>query len=228
MTAARTPTRRLAAVALVVAALLGTATACGSADDDDAAGDDDVASLDDGTGGDATTDDTTATSAAPEDIEDAVLAYAQCMRDHGVDMPDPQINGDGGVAIAIEGGPESEAAMEEAQEACEPLMANARGNLDIDPEQQAEMQAEMLEFAECMREHGIDMADPVFSDDGRVTQRGPAPGAEGSEFDGDEFNAASEECGRGEGGPMIAASPSGGDAGDGPSVQSDDDDGEGD
>jgi hypothetical protein len=224
MTAATRPTRRLAVVALVVAALLGTATACGS--DDGAGDDDDVASLDDGTGSDATTDDTTATSAAPEDIEDAVLAFAQCMRDHGVDMPDPQIDGEGGVAIAIEGKPGDEATMEEAQAACEPLMENARGDMDIDPEQRAEMQAEMLEFAECMREHGIDMDDPVFGDDGRITQRGPGPDAEGAELDGDEFTAAADECGRGEGGPMIAATPSGADAGDGPSVQSDDDDGE--
>lgn len=226
MTAARTPTRRLAVVALVVAALLGTATACGSDDDGDAG--DDVASLDDDSDSEATTDDTTATSTAPEDIEDAVLAFAQCMRDHGVDMPDPQMDGEGGVAIAIEGKPGDEAKMEAAQAACEPLMENARGDMDIDPEQRAEMQAEMLEFAECMREHGIDMDDPVFSDDGRVTQRGPGPDAEGSEFDDDEFNAAADECGRGEGGPMIAATPSGGVAGDGPSVQSDDDDGEGD
>ena len=71
------------------------------------------------------------------------------------------------------------------------------------------------------------MPDPVFSDDGRVTQQGPPPGADGSEFDGDEFNAAAEECGRGEGGPMIAASPAG-ESGDGPSSDVGGDDGEGD
>ena len=58
-------------------------------------------------------------------------------------------------------------------------MQNALGDIEIDPEQKAEMKAEMLEFAECMREHGIDMADPVFSDDGRVTLQGPPPGADG-------------------------------------------------
>ena len=47
-------------------------------------------------------------------------------------------------------------------------MEDAVGEIEIDPEQQAEMQEEMLEFAECMREHGIDMPDPVFGDDGRV------------------------------------------------------------
>ena len=104
-------------------------------------------------------------------------------------------------------------------------MENARGDLEVDPEQLAEMQADMLEFTECMREHGVDMADPVFSDDGRVTQQGPPPGADGSEFDDDEFNAAAEECGRGEGGPMIAASPVG-ESGDGPSTDVGGDEGE--
>ena len=30
------------------------------------------------------------------------------------------------------------------------------------------MREQLLEFTECMREHGIDMPDPVFSDGGRV------------------------------------------------------------
>jgi hypothetical protein len=223
MTAARTPSRRLVFATLAVAALLGSATACGSSGDDDA-GNGDVASLDDGSS-DAS-DTTTAGTTAPEDLEDAMLAFTECMRDHGIDMPDPQVTGEGGIAIAVEGEMDDEK-FQEAQTACEPLMENARGDIEVDPEQLAEMQAEMLEFAECMREHGIDMPDPVFSDDGRVTQQGPPPGDDGSEFDGDEFNTAADECGRGEGGPMIAAAPSGGDAGSGgPSFSVGDDDGE--
>jgi hypothetical protein len=127
------------------------------------------------------------------------------------------------MAIAIEGEVQGDVQgdrFQEAQEACEPLMANARGNIEIDPEEQAEMQADMLEFAECMREHGIDMPDPVFSDDGRVTQQGPPPGAGGSDFSGAEFDAAADECGRGE--VMMSARPAGSDA-DGPSVPVGDD-----
>ena len=221
MTAARTP-KRLGLATLAVAVLLGTA-ACGSSGDDDA-GDDDVASLDDDSS--PATDATTEGTAAPEDFEEAMLAFTECMRDHGIDMPDPQISGDGGVAIAIEGEMDDEV-FQDAQTACEPLMENARGDLELDPEQLAEMQAEMLEFTECMREHGVDMADPVFSDDGRVTQQGPPPGADGSEFDDDEFNAAAEECGRGEGGPMIGVSPVG-ESGDGPATDVGGDEGEGD
>ena len=37
--------------------------------------------------------------------EDAMLAFARCMREHGVDMPDPDFSGGGGVFRA--GGPGS-------------------------------------------------------------------------------------------------------------------------
>ncbi len=37
------------------------------------------------------------------------------------------------------------------------------------------MREQMLEFAECMRDHGIDMPDPVFADDGRVADPGERP-----------------------------------------------------
>ena len=49
------------------------------------------------------------------------------------------------------------------------------GAIELDPEQQAEMQEQLLDFAQCMRDHGIDMADPVFGEDGRVEIRRTAP-----------------------------------------------------
>jgi hypothetical protein len=192
---------------LAVASLAGTVTACGgSGGDDDAS--DDVASLDEAS--DEATDATTAGTAGPEDMADAVVAFAECMREHGIDMPDPQINGDGGIAIAIEGTPGNEAEMEAAQEACEPIMENARGDMEVDPEQEAEMQAQLLEFAECMREHGIDMPDPQFQGDGRVLNRMD----EDVDPESDEFQAASEACGQ-DGMFMASAGPGGRRGGDG-------------
>ena len=52
----------------------------------------------------------------------------------------------------------------------------------------------MLEFAQCMRDHGIDMPDPTFDDDGRV-QIDTGPG-ELPTRDSDAFNAAAEACAR--------------------------------
>ena len=70
-------------------------------------------------------------------------------------------------------------------------MEEAVGEIERDPEREAEMREQMLEYAQCMRDHGIDMPDPTFSDDGRV-QIGV--GGDGSEIDGDEIDAANEAC----------------------------------
>ena len=72
--------RPLVAVALL--SLLVAACSTGSASDDG------VASL--------ASPGTAAATASPEaslDAEDAMLAFAQCMRDNGIDMPDPKAGG---------------------------------------------------------------------------------------------------------------------------------------
>ena len=171
---------------LLAAAVLA---ACGDGDDDGASGDD-VASL--GTDAASSTETSVAGSTPPVDPDEAMLAFTECMRDHGVDMPDPQPAGDGeGRVITMEGEEMDQERFEEAQEACEPLMEAAVGEIERDPEREAEMREQMLEYAQCMRDHGIDMPDPTFSDDGRV-QIGA--GSEGAEVDPEEMEAANEEC----------------------------------
>ena len=49
------------------------------------------------------------------------------------------------------------------------------GDFEIDPEREAEMREELLAFSECMREHGIDMPDPVFSERRRGWRWGHRP-----------------------------------------------------
>jgi len=57
----------------------------------------------------------------PVDLEDSLLAYAQCMRSHGVDMPDPDLSSAGGmIDLGSTDGEEFEAADNE----CRPLLAN--------------------------------------------------------------------------------------------------------
>ena len=89
-----------------------------------------------------------------------------------------------------------------------------------DPEQLEQMKAEALEFAQCMREHGIDMPDPQFGEDGQMTMSvGDGRLGEGGEgpdpIDADKFNEAAESCG-GPGGGMLSVSPD--DAGSGDRV----------
>ena len=194
----------IAAVAMVV-----MLAACGNGAD---GADDDVASL-----GSTTTVAGDSVPAAEEEVdpEEAMLQYAQCMRDHGIDMPDPQMSSDGKGVIAITseadvdeggGGPAFSPDDEEfqaAQEECEPIMDDAIGSIEIDPEQQAEMREQLLDYAQCMRDQGVDFPDPTFSDDGRVTM-GVGPDENGeppSESEQDAMEEANEACAT-EGGPM--------------------------
>jgi hypothetical protein len=162
-------------------------------------------------------------SAAPEasvDPEEAALAFAQCMREHGVDMPDPQVGSKGEMTFSIGVGPGNADVekMQAAQEACQDLMPRSMGE---PRELTAEQKDAMLGFAQCMRDHGIDMPDPEFENGGMV-RIGGGPGSNGGEgpaFDptSDEFQAAAEEC-RAQYGDLFPGP--GGDGSDGgPSVE---------
>jgi hypothetical protein len=150
--------RFLVAAALII--LLGMTAACGagSGDDDsalpDAAGaSSEAPAADDDTGEDDL------------DPEDAMLKFAQCMRENGVDMPDPSPGG--GVRINGEGmSPEQ---MEAAEEACQKWMDMAEPE-DAGRELSDEEKQQFLDMAECMRERGYNFPDPTF-DGGRVTQK---------------------------------------------------------
>jgi hypothetical protein len=68
-------------------------------------------------------------------MQDAALAYARCMRRHGVDVPDPTFTKNGGVVTRMrdrgKGGvsPDSPA-FKKADEACHDLLADARRQIE--------------------------------------------------------------------------------------------------
>ena len=72
-------------------------------------------------------------------------------------------------------------------------------------------------FAQCMRDHGIDMEDPVFDENGRVQIKTNGPSGGGGDPRNDEdFEAAQEACspdgglfGQGPAGPPDSASADG-------------------
>ena len=61
-------------------------------------------------------------------MKEQALAFSKCIRDHGIDMPDPQFSSDGGgmsVTIGKDDGPKidpSSPAFKDAQKACEEFM----------------------------------------------------------------------------------------------------------
>jgi len=133
---------------------------------------------------------TNGTAKTAKDPQQAALDFAKCMREHGIDMPDPQVDEQGRVRVRV-GGPGGGARpdpkkLDEAQKACGGLMGGGGdGPGQIDPEERDAMVA----FARCMREHGIDMPDPTG--DGLVMRRdddgGPAPSSE-------QFQKAEKAC----------------------------------
>jgi hypothetical protein len=223
------------ASALVLAASLGLLGACAS----DGGRDDAVASLDDAAAasaddGDTGSDDGGGGGGRPDssEFEDAALEFAQCMRDHGIDMPDPQIDSDGGrTRVQIGGGPgqspelgpdgQPSEEFQAAQEACQPILEEAAPEMQLTPEEQAEMQDRLVEMAECMRERGHDMPDPQVGEGGMVTigggpgQGGPVPGSP----EEDEFMADMEECSEEAGMPEMRTDER--ERGDGDSDESD-------
>jgi len=132
------------------------------------------------------------------DVQDAMLAFAQCMRDHGIDMPDPQVNSDGRAVFtagqaAGEGAPLDQAKMDEAQQACQEYLDKVKSDMPApDPAEMEERKQQMLDFAQCMREHGVDMADPQFSTDGGGLQ--VSLGGPGMDPSSPAWKEANETC----------------------------------
>jgi hypothetical protein len=131
---------RKVALAAVVPVVFGLA-ACGSGGTDDG-----VASAGGGTA---------KASASPSqslDPQEAALKFAQCMRQHGVDMPDP--DGSGRIQIKSKKGDQQK--TQNAMKACEKYMQGGRQGNPDDPK----VRDQMLKFAQCMRQHGVNVPDP--------------------------------------------------------------------
>jgi hypothetical protein len=118
---------------------------------------------------------------SPAEEQERALKFAQCMREHGVDMPDPVVE-DGKIRMQINAKPGSN--IDAAQEACKEYAPNGGpGGGKMDPE----MQQKALDYAKCMREHGVEK----FPD--------PDPNQGGIRIDGSigndpEFEAAQKAC----------------------------------
>ena len=136
--------------------------------------------------------------------EDAMLAFARCMREHGVDMPDPDTSGGrGGVmtfsAAASAGDGDSGATLDPgadtfqaANEACKDLLGDI-GPQNMSPEQTKEMQDQALAFSRCMRDHGVNMPDPNFDGEGHVMMK--IDDSSGVDPSDPKFEAAQQACG---------------------------------
>jgi hypothetical protein len=87
-------------------------------------------------------------------VQAKAVAWAQCMRSHGVpDFPDPSSNGAfNASSLNLQSSPQGQSAMN----ACKGLQPN----LGASGQSQAQDLTQKLKFAQCMRTHGV----PSFPD----------------------------------------------------------------
>lgn len=162
----------------------GTASSSAPADGQDA-------------GADQETDGQTAGAASTD--EELALEFAACMRSEGIDFDDPIVNADGSIDLLRGGGPGGDGGPDEATraafEVCGPIIQGASflpGDGDV-----TEIEDQLLEFAECLREQGLDVDDPDLSEGFGAGRDGGGPaGLFGDGFDpSDPANAeAIEAC----------------------------------
>jgi hypothetical protein len=122
-------------------------------------------------------------------MQDAALKYARCMRDHGVDMPDPK-PGARGIQLSPPKGV-SESTVRAADEACRKYLEAVKPP-ELSEEQQKEFREAALAHAKCMRAHGLDFPDPTFGANGEAQIRiGRGSGIDPNSA---KFKAAQEDC----------------------------------
>jgi hypothetical protein len=176
--------KRISATLTVLALL---AAACGGGDDPAPAG---IPSLED-TSGDVTT-----TTEAALAGDEALLVFSQCMRDEGIPLPDIGVDADGAPlldpalldVIDIESDQ-----FTDAFEKCQPILEQSQAfNVDIDPALQAQIEDQLFNFSQCMRDNGFE----DFPDPGSLESGQPYPLTLLTQFEDPAFEAAVEVCQR--------------------------------
>jgi hypothetical protein len=135
-------------------------------------------------------------------VREKLRKFARCMRDNGVDMPDPSSDsgfpavpaGDesAGTGVARAAGPG--ARQQRAFEKCRPLMPQG----DELPKPKPADLKKAREYAKCMREHGLtDFPDPN-ADGAILLGRGDAGAVDPAR---PAFQTAAKACGKYLGGP---------------------------
>jgi hypothetical protein len=98
------------------------------------------------------------------------VAFAGCMRGEGVDVPDPAAGGTKGLSVDSSNQDALMAAAKKCQAKLGPMPPVSQAEKDA---QKAQLQKSMLAAAKCLRDNGIDVADPKPGEN--ITVPGTAP-----------------------------------------------------
>jgi hypothetical protein len=98
----------------------------------------------------------------------ARVNLAKCFRAHGINVPDPSpgggVAGGGGLFRQLQN--YSQAQVQSARQACQQYFAQAFPRANVSPAQRAQLQQQLVKFAQCMRSHGVNVPDPTFNGNG--------------------------------------------------------------
>jgi hypothetical protein len=99
---------------------------------------------------------------------DKAVAYAQCMRAHGVpNFPDPLPDGGFGLSPAVTGGTNGQVSPQ--YQAAELACASLSPVGTMSPQRQRQALNQLLKLSACMRSHGYPtFPDPTFGSDGII------------------------------------------------------------
>ncbi|MFD7789376.1 hypothetical protein ACFV4Q_40825 [Streptomyces nojiriensis] len=91
-----------------------------------------------------------------ETVADNAVKMRQCLREHGIDVPDPEPGQDPrGMTLGGDADPQK---MQEAMKACGTSTGSGAGKEPTQEEKDKE-----LEWIRCMRENGIALKDPEYN-----------------------------------------------------------------
>lgn len=125
---------------------------------------------------------------AQASFDDAQVEFAQCMRDNGIDFPDPEPGGGPG-GVALEGVDTESAEFQAATEQCQSIIEEAVP--EGDRPDMAEIQDQLLEITQCVRDEGFQVEDPQVGGGGGFQA---PPDDLQALMDDPDFQAALEVC----------------------------------
>ena len=121
-------------------------------------------------------DDSLSSSSPAENIseqtdEEIATSFAECLRTEGMKVPDPELNADGTVNMtgfrqSLINDPNfnfQNPNTRQSMQKCVPLLQNASFAGQGSQEDEIELQDNLLEIAQCLRDAGIDAKDPDIS-----------------------------------------------------------------
>jgi hypothetical protein len=124
---------------------------------------------------------------ATQDNEEKFVKFAKCLREHGIEVATSTASGGGGLKV----NGRNPQAMAAAQSACKRYQPSAEQE-NLTPQQKVEHEEEVMKFAKCMREHGVDVHASAVGGAVKIGIEG-GPG-HGPNPESPTFQAAQKAC----------------------------------